>query len=322
MIATLFVLIMSGGAIGANSGENSFQLKCAACHSIGGGDQIGPDLMGVTKRRDPNWLSQWIIHPDKMLNEKDPIAMELLKKYNQVPMPNLGVTEAEARDLIDYIAAQSETQKKDSAVPAQQTTQEPPSAGVFFGGLKGVQLTALVVFFVLSTIVVFVFWQIAKSTRQPVPTIDMKSAYKLRKWFFFGTAVLVFGTLIATLPKTPYPDDFQTPDRLVYVAAKQFGFSFSSEPITSASDAGQSTIINSLELPQGALIEFRVTSLDVNHGFALYDADHSIIAQTQAMPGYTNRLRVRFPKPGTYQILCLEYCGLAHHLMHAAVTVR
>ena len=66
---------------------------------------------------------------------------------------------------------------------------------------------------------------------------------------------------------------------------------------------------------------FRVTSADVNHAFAIYDPDMQVIAQTQAMPGYFNGLRVRFPRPGQYKVLCLEYCGLVHHSMLATLDV-
>lgn len=73
------------------------------------------------------------------------------------------------------------------------------------------------------------------------------------------------------------------------------------------------------EVPVGELVVFRVTSADVNHGFALYDEDLRLIAQTQAMPGYTNGLQVMFDKPGRYKVLCLEYCGLVHHAMSATI---
>lgn len=62
----------------------------------------------------------------------------------------------------------------------------------------------------------------------------------------------------------------------------------------------------------GSVVEFRVTSDDVNHGFALYAPDGRIVTQTQAMPGYTNKLLYTFDKPGAYTVQCLEYCGLMH----------
>ena len=78
----------------------------------------------------------------------------------------------------------------------------------------------------------------------------------------------------------------------------------------------------SLTVPVGKIIEFDVTSGDVNHGFGIYDDDGHLLAQTQAMPGYTNRLRYRFEKAGVYHVLCMEYCGFAHHLMTTTIHVQ
>ncbi len=74
------------------------------------------------------------------------------------------------------------------------------------------------------------------------------------------------------------------------------------------------------EAAAGTPVEFRVTSTDVNHNFGLYDESGRLVAQTQAMPGYVNQLAYTFEAPGTYQVLCLEYCGLAHHGMIAEFT--
>lgn len=73
--------------------------------------------------------------------------------------------------------------------------------------------------------------------------------------------------------------------------------------------------------PAGAQVEFRVTSADVNHGFAIFGPDNRVVAQTQAMPGYTNAVRHTFRRAGTYRVMCLEYCGLAHHRMTQEITV-
>jgi cytochrome c oxidase subunit 2 len=69
-------------------------------------------------------------------------------------------------------------------------------------------------------------------------------------------------------------------------------------------------------------VEIRVSTSDVNHGFGLYDAGNRLVAQTQAMPGYTNVIRHRFTGAGTYRVLCLEYCGLGHHTMTAQLVVN
>ena len=71
----------------------------------------------------------------------------------------------------------------------------------------------------------------------------------------------------------------------------------------------------------GQAVNFHVTATDVNHGFAIYDSQYRLVAQTQSMPGYTNVLRHTFDEPGTDKILCLEYCGLGHHEMSAEINV-
>jgi len=308
--------------LSATTGQDIFLQKCAACHTIGGGIRLGPDLAGMEKRHDEAWLIRWIREPDNMVAEKDPTAIALLQQFNQVPMPNFGLSDAEARAVIDYVVTQSGAQTGTTPASAEQVGETTRASSLSpFEGLGSVQMTALLLFLVLSAAVVAAFWYVAASTRQPVPKIDMESAYRLRRKFFFAAAAMVVGTLAATLPQTPYRQDTEAPDQLVYVAARQFNFVFSSEPITTEADLSQVATIDSLTVPAGALVEFRVTSLDVTHSFGLYGPDYAIVTQTQAMPGYTNRLRVRFTAPGKYKVLCLEYCGLAHHVMQSTLTV-
>lgn len=68
-------------------------------------------------------------------------------------------------------------------------------------------------------------------------------------------------------------------------------------------------------------VEFRVTSTDVNHGFAIYAPNGRIVTQTQAMPGYTNQLLYTFEEPGTYTVQCVEYCGIGHGPMRTTLEV-
>ncbi len=83
LIFLLFVLSLAAGlgrvlAVpprqSADEGEQIFEGNCIACHTVGQGDLVGPDLKGVTTRRDRDWLTRWISAPDVMLDEGDPIA--------------------------------------------------------------------------------------------------------------------------------------------------------------------------------------------------------------------------------------------------------
>lgn len=85
------------------TGQVLFRNRCAACHTIGKGDLRGPDLLGVTTRRERAWLARFIADPDLMRASKDPIAIELYEKYNKMPMPNIGLTKTEVADLISYL---------------------------------------------------------------------------------------------------------------------------------------------------------------------------------------------------------------------------
>ncbi len=103
LFGSLMILPLSLSAQSIEAGKTSYQTKCAACHTIGGGRLVGPDLKGVISRRDHSWLIRWIQAPDKMLAEGDPIATQQLQEYNGIPMPNLGVSESEAKDILAYI---------------------------------------------------------------------------------------------------------------------------------------------------------------------------------------------------------------------------
>jgi copper(I)-binding protein/cytochrome oxidase Cu insertion factor (SCO1/SenC/PrrC family) len=91
-------------------GEQLFRTRCATCHTLTGHElagALGPDLLGVTQRREMDWLLNWLRAPDQMLENKDSIAVALYEQYNQLPMPNMRLNQQEAEDLIAYMDDQS-----------------------------------------------------------------------------------------------------------------------------------------------------------------------------------------------------------------------
>jgi cytochrome oxidase Cu insertion factor (SCO1/SenC/PrrC family) len=96
-------------------GESLFRTRCSACHTIGGGNSadiargdIGPDLFGVAAKRDRAWLIRFLAEPDKMIEEKDPLALSLLQQYNGLAMPNLRLSEVDIAELIKFLVEESD----------------------------------------------------------------------------------------------------------------------------------------------------------------------------------------------------------------------
>jgi cytochrome c len=81
-------------------GKQLYNEKCTVCHNV---DQrlVGPPSRGVIKQRTPEWIMNMILNPDGMIKE-DPAAKKLLSEYNNVPMTNQGLTEEQARKVLEY----------------------------------------------------------------------------------------------------------------------------------------------------------------------------------------------------------------------------
>ena len=63
--------------------------------------------MGVTHKREREWLTRWLAAPEKMLAQKDSIALALVAEY-KIPMPNLSLTQQDIDALLEYIEAESQ----------------------------------------------------------------------------------------------------------------------------------------------------------------------------------------------------------------------
>lgn len=85
-----------------------FEENCSICHTIGGGDLVGPDLKDVTQKKERDWLIRFMLDPEGVINSGDPYAADLVEKADGIVMPpNDGLTEEIAGELLDYIEGQS-----------------------------------------------------------------------------------------------------------------------------------------------------------------------------------------------------------------------
>jgi mono/diheme cytochrome c family protein len=136
VVAALAVAVVAGPMNAGAQGEDGqavFDQLCSSCHTVGGGDKAGPDLEGLPDRRDRAWVERFIREPDAVIAEGDPIAAELLEKYG-VPMPNLGVSDAQLAALVAYLGfvdeappPTTETTETETETSPTPTTPEPTS---------------------------------------------------------------------------------------------------------------------------------------------------------------------------------------------------
>lgn len=153
---------------------------------------------------------------------------------------------------------------------------------------------------------VFVIVQAGKPADDEKTRKVNHTSHVLQAWAFVVLFVVLVVGSWATLSRFPIPPQSGTLDaqQVVQVVGRQWSWQITPSTVKA-----------------GEVVEFRVTSDDVNHDFAVYAPDGRIVTQTQAMPGYTNKLLYTFAQPGEYAVRCLEYCGLGHAAMYAAFHV-
>jgi len=167
------------------------------------------------------------------------------------------------------------------------------------------QRIAVLLSAVLGTLLIALFVGIARSATGTAPAEEIAAAgARWRRTVFWTLSLLFIPVIGYSLTKMPYAAHAAPADVIVTATGHQWAWTVTPGTVT-----------------VGQLVEIRVTGADVNHGFGLYDANNRLITQTQAMPGFTNIIRHTFTSPGTYRILCLEYCGLGHHTMFSQLVV-
>jgi mono/diheme cytochrome c family protein len=93
---------------------------CKACHSIGKGKLIGPDLYGVNERHSEEWLIRFIRNSQEVIQSGDPAAVKIWEEYNKIPMPPNDMTDEEILAILDYIENyDADAEQAAAAAPAE-----------------------------------------------------------------------------------------------------------------------------------------------------------------------------------------------------------
>ena len=145
VVAVLLFSSHSRNGWAQDPGEQVFNTTCFACHTIGGGRLIGPDLAGVHEKRSQEWLEEFIKSSQSMINAGDTEAVALFEEYNSLLMPDAPATEEQIRQVLSYIQSQSagqtasvETSVDEPATPPEPASEEDILAGqeMFQGNIR------------------------------------------------------------------------------------------------------------------------------------------------------------------------------------------
>ena len=107
----------------ADRGQESFQTLCSVCHTIGGGQLVGPDLQGVSERRSEDWIIAFVQRSQQLVQAGDPVAVALFDEYNQIMMPDQPLSDEEIRYILQYIRAAPSTAPAEPP-DVEQATEE------------------------------------------------------------------------------------------------------------------------------------------------------------------------------------------------------
>lgn len=165
--------------------------------------------------------------------------------------------------------------------------------------MGGTAILIAVAFGIATVIAIGVSIAVANSTITRGPVDEAKAAHRERNWLLIVIALLVV-LLFATIFFIPYGKTAPRNSQIVDVTAFQFGWLLSRQTVKA-------------NVP----VEFVLHSKDVNHDFAVYDSKGVYLFQVGIVPNETQKVVHTFTKPGRYDVLCLEYCGLGHDQMQA-----
>jgi cytochrome c oxidase subunit 2 len=154
-----------------------------------------------------------------------------------------------------------------------------------------------------TVLVTLVAVAVAASTRSRGAVDVEKLREREKTWFVIAVALLT-ALLFATIFFTPYGKGAgEAGAQQLSVRGVQFAW------------------LARGRIHAGRPVQFNLTSGDVNHNLGVYTLGWKLLFQVQVVPGRVQHYVYTFDRPGTYRLVCLEFCGLDHHLMNTTIRV-
>ncbi|HHL57982.1 MAG TPA: c-type cytochrome [Bacteroidetes bacterium] len=164
LLSGIFTLLLfSQISFGQSAEAETNFAVCKACHTIGGGQLVGPDLQGITERRDEAWIIKFVQNSQALIEAGDAVAIQVFEENSKIPMPPNNLTDDQVRDILLYIenggkvaASEVVEVETEETVASQETVQAETPAEAVSGrkDMRNMQIT-FVVLLILMLISLF-----------------------------------------------------------------------------------------------------------------------------------------------------------------------
>jgi mono/diheme cytochrome c family protein len=91
-----------------DGGGDMFRTNCGACHTVGNGKLVGPDLKGVETRHTESWILKWVKSSQALVQAGDKEAVKLFADNSSIPMPDQALTDDQIKTILGFIKAGGE----------------------------------------------------------------------------------------------------------------------------------------------------------------------------------------------------------------------
>jgi len=176
VIAAIAVLAIPFSKIHAQDGGELFKANCGACHTVGKGKLVGPDLKGVQEKHTEEWILKWVHSSQTLVKAGDKDAVKLFNDNSQIPMPDQALSNDEVKSILAFVKTEGEpviasapsqpttlqTGETDNITAATQKVADDDKAGIPF--LASFSFTNYLVLFLIG-ILLIVVWVLASAVK-------------------------------------------------------------------------------------------------------------------------------------------------------------
>jgi mono/diheme cytochrome c family protein len=132
-IAVISCIALQSLAFAQSEGQTLFQSSCMACHTIGKGRLVGPDLADIHTRRSEKWIVDFVTSSQSLVKSGDKQAVAIFEEYNKMVMPDQPLSVAQIKSIIAYIRGESSGDAAVTAPKVSITLTESNSEDVALG---------------------------------------------------------------------------------------------------------------------------------------------------------------------------------------------